>query len=128
MGISKIFYLISPSLHSLTDSKKGTTGNRIDCAWSHFRNGFISDVFIAAAAGVTVLAGKSAAEVAEGSGLIKKGWEYIKAAPKSVKIGAAALTGLSLLLRSYKAGKIEQKYIDRASFVDKTFQKEDAKS
>jgi hypothetical protein len=38
---------------------------------------------------------------------------------------AGALIGLSLLVRTYNKGKIEQKYLDRAQFVDHTFNLDD---
>ena len=40
---------------------------------------------------------------------------------RAVKIIAGALIGLSYIVRNYKKGKIEQKYLDRAQFVDNTF-------
>ena len=83
-----------------------------------------SNIAVAGLAGVTALAGRAAlgksANLA-GMGFMKKAWTLINAAPKPVKIIAGALAGLSILYRTYKAGVIEQKYIDRAQFVDNTF-------
>lgn len=122
--MSKVLFLVSPTLNAFVDKKKGTTGNKIDCATKHFANSMISNATVAGLAGVTALAGRAAlgkgANLA-GMGFMKKAWTLIKAAPKPVKIIAGALAGLSCLYRTYKAGKIEQKYIDRAQFVDNTF-------
>lgn len=133
--MSKVLFVISPTLNSFADSRKGTTGNRIDCAMQHFANSAISNAEIAAVAGTTALIGRSAfnsavkkapelAKELEGKGVVKKFIKYFSSAPKAVKIASAALMGLSLLHRTYKKGTIEQKYIDRAQFVDRTFQEE----
>ena len=130
--MSKVLFVISPTLNSFADSRKGTTGNRIDCAMQHFANSAISNAEIAAVAGTTALIGRSAFNSAvkkapelaaqlEGKGILTKIAKFISAAPKPVKIAAGALIGLSLLVRSYNTGKIEQKYLDRAQFVDHTF-------
>lgn len=128
--MSKVLFLVSPTLNSFVDKKKGTTGNKIDCAAQHFANSMTSNVTVAGLAGVTALAGraalgKNAAQLAN-MGFVKKAYTLINAAPKPVKVIAGALAGLSVLYRTYKAGVIEQKYIDRAQFVDNTF-KPDAK-
>lgn len=127
--MSKVLFLVSPTLNSFVDKKKGTTGNKIDCATKHFANSMTSNVTIAGLAGVTALAGRAAlgkgASLA-GMNVVKKALTLIKAAPTPVKIITGALAGLSILYRTYKAGVIEQKYIDRAQFVDNTF-KPDAK-
>ena len=130
--MSKVLFLVSPTLNSFVDRRKGTTGNKIDCAFQHFKNSTISNVQIGAVAGATALIGrgvfnaavKKAPELAtqlEGKGVLTKLAKYINAAPKPVKIAAGALIGLSLLVRTYNKGKIEQKYLDRAQFVDHTF-------
>lgn len=65
-----------------------------------------------------------AASVANGAkqpGLLKTFIECVKKAPTPVKVITGTLAGLSLLVRTYKKGTIEQKYIDRAQFVDHTF-------
>lgn len=126
--MSKVLFLVSPTLNSFVDKRKGTTGNKIDCATKHFTNSMASNVTVAGLAGVTALAGraamgKNAAQLAN-MGFLKKAWTMIKAAPTPVKVIAGALAGVSLLYRSYKAGVIEQKYIDRAQFVDNTFKPE----
>ncbi len=130
--MSKVLFLVSPTLNSFVDRRKGTTGNKIDCAFQHFKNSTVSNVQIGAVAGATALIGrgvfnsavKKAPELAkqlEGKGILTKIAKYINAAPKPVKIAAGALIGLSLLVRTYNKGKIEQKYLDRAQFVDHTF-------
>ena len=149
--MSKVLFLISPTLNSFADKRKGTSGNKIDCAFQHYKNSTISNWQIAATAGVAGLIGKAAinrdiasftkkaAAAAAGNGnakalkhplqdlmaskghYFKKAKEIYKATPKPVKVIAGALIGLSLLVRTYKKGKIEQKYLDRAQFVDHTF-------
>lgn len=123
--MSKVLFLVSPALNSFVDPKKGTTGNKIDCAMKHFANSQISNATVAALGGVTMLAGKAVLAKAGTSladmGTLKKAWTMLKAAPTPVKVITGALAGLSLLVRTYKAGVIEQKYIDRAQFVDHTF-------
>ncbi len=126
--MSKVLFLVSPTLNSFVDPRKGTTGNKIDCAMHHFGNSLVSNVQIGAAAGITALAGRAvvkktpelAAKVAEMGG-VKKFFQYLKAAPKPLKVIAGVAAGLSLLYRTYKKGTIEQKYLDRAQFVDHTF-------
>ena len=125
--MSKVLFLVSPTLNSFVDKKKGTPGNRIDCAMKHFSNAVVSDVQIAAVAGTAGLIAKAnlnkaglAQQFAQG-GFINKVKTLYKAMPKPVKLVAAGLIGLSLLVRNYKKGKIEQKYLDRAQFVDNTF-------
>ena len=125
--MSKVLFLVSPTLNSFVDKKKGTTGNRIDCAMKHFFYFVVSDVQIAAVAGTAGLIAKAnlnkaglAQQFAQG-GFINKVKTLYKAMPKPVKLVAAGLIGLSLLVRNYKKGKIEQKYLDRAQFVDNTF-------
>ncbi len=126
--MSKVLFLVSPTLNSFVDRRKGTTGNKIDCAFQHFKNSTISNVQIGALAGATALLGSAvvkktpelASQVA-GKGFFTKFVKYLNAAPKPVKIAAGALAGLSLLVRTYNKGKIEQKYLDRAQFVDHTF-------
>ncbi len=130
--MSKVLFLVSPTLNSFVDRRKGTTGNKIDCAMQHFKNSAISNVQIGAVAGATALIGKGVFQSAvkkypalaiqlEGKGILTKLAKYISAAPKPVKVAAGALIGLSLLVRTYNKGKIEQKYLDRAQFVDHTF-------
>lgn len=123
--MSKVLFVVSPTINSFVDPKKGTTGNKIDCAMKHFANSTVSNVTVAALGGATALAGKAALAKAgvsvAGMSTVKKIFKYIEAAPKPVKIIAGALAGLSILYRTYKAGIIEQKYIDRAQFVDHTF-------
>ncbi len=143
--MSKVLFLISPTLNSFVDNRKGTTGNKIDCAMHHFSNSMVSNAQIAATAGVAGLIGhaaikkdiasfaKKAAEGAEvmkhpledlmasKGNYLKKAKEIFKAVPRPVKYVAGALIGLSLLVRTYNKGKIEQKYLDRAQFVDHTF-------
>ena len=138
--------MVSPALNAFVDPKKGTTGNRIDCAMNHFGNAVVSDLQIAAVGGTAALIGKAGVKSA-----IAKAWtaakqagattatipladlmgskgNYLKKAkavfehiPTPVKVVAGALIGLSLLVRNYKKGKIEQKYLDRAQFVDHTY-------
>lgn len=130
--MSKVLFLVSPSLNSFADRRKGTTGNKIDCAFHHFKNSAVSNIQIGAVAGATALVGRSvfnsavkkSPELAKqlvGKGVVTKFFKYISAAPKPVKIAAGILAGLSLLTRTYNKGKIEQKYLDRAQFVDHTF-------
>lgn len=130
--MSKVLFLISPTLNAFADRRKGTTGNKIDCAFQHYKNSTVSNIQIGAVAGATALIGRSvfnsavkkAPELAaqlQGKGVVTKFFKYLSAAPKPVKIAAAVLTGLSLLTRTYNKGKIEQKYLDRAQFVDHTF-------
>ena len=122
--MSKVLFLVSPALNSFADKRKGTTGNKIDCAMHHFANAVVSDVQIGAVAGVAALAGravmKKQGQVLSGT-TMQKIKQIYKAVPKPIKIAAGALIGLSLLVRNYKKGKIEQKYLDRAQFVDHTF-------
>ena len=131
--MSKILFLVSPTLNSFADPRKGTTGNKIDCATHHFGNAMVSNAEIAAVAGVAGFIGKSRlnGQLANNPALkelmsskghfFKKVAEIYKAVPTPVKAIAGALIGLSLLVRSYNTGKIEQKYLDRAQFVDHTF-------
>ena len=126
-NMSKVLFLVSPTLNSFVDKKKGTTGNKIDCALKHFSNAVVSDVQIAAVAGAAGLIGKAnlnkaglAQQFAQG-GFVNKAKAIYKAVPKPVKAVALGLIGLSLLVRNYNKGKIEQKYLDRAQFVDNTF-------
>lgn len=131
--MSKLLFLVSPTLYSFSDPRKGTTGNKIDCAMHHFTNNVVSNAEIAGVATVAGLIGKSALngkmvknpalkELMTSNGkYFKKALEIYKAIPSPVKAVAGALIGLSLLVRSYNRGKIEQKYLDRAQFVDHTF-------
>lgn len=124
--MSKVLFLVSPTLNSFVDRKKGTTGNKIDCAMKHFANAVVSDVQIGAVAGAATLIGRAAAKKAnpaalEGLSFFGKAKTIFKAIPTPVKIIAGALIGLSYIVRNYKKGKIEQKYLDRAQFVDNTF-------
>lgn len=122
--MSKVLFVVSPTINALVDPRKGTTGNKIDCATKHLSNATISNATICAAGGLTALAGRAALAVSKtplvGS-TFKKVLQCIKAAPSPVKIAAGAVAALSILYRTYKAGIIEQKYIDRAQFVDHTF-------
>lgn len=151
--MSKVLFLISPSMNAMVDRRKGTTGNKIDCASKHLANSIRSNAEIAVVAGAAGLIGKSAvksainkaSKAAKAAGAttasipladlmgskgnyFKKAKEIYKAMPKSVKMIAGALIGLSLLVRTYKKGKIEQKYEDRAQFVDNTFKPEGEKA
>lgn len=154
--MSKVLFFISPSLNSFADKRKGTSGNKIDCAAQHYKNSTISNWQMAATAGVAGLIGKAAissdiasftkkaakeaaAATAAGKEAVevlkhplqdlmaskgqywKKAKEIYKAVPTPAKVVAGALIGLSLLVRTYKKGKIEQKYLDRAQFVDHTY-------
>lgn len=130
--MSKVLFLISPSLNAFADRRKGTTGNKIDCAFQHYKNSTVSNLQIGALAGATALIGKSSFNAAvknapelaaqlQGKGIITKFMKYLNAAPKPIKIAAGILAGLSLLKRTYNKGKIEQKYLDRAQFVDHTY-------
>lgn len=131
--MSKILFLVSPTLNSFVDPRKGTTGNKIDCATHHFSNAMVSNAEIATVAGIAGFIGKSKlnAQLANNQTLkelmsskghyFKKIGEIYKAIPAPVKAIAGALIGLSLIVRSYNTGKIEQKYLDRAQFVDHTF-------
>lgn len=144
--MSKVLFFISPSLNAFADRRKGTSGNKIDCAFQHYKNSTVSNLQIAAVAGTAGLIGKavvksnivSSIKKAKAAGAttvsvpladlmgskgnyFKKAKEIYKAVPKPVKAIAGALIALSLLVRTYKKGKIEQKYLDRAQFVDHTF-------
>ena len=131
--MSKILFLVSPTLNSFVDPRKGTTGNKIDCATHHFANAMVSNTEIAATAALAGFIGKSKLnsqlannpalkELMSAKGhIFKKISAIYKAVPAPVKAVAGALIGLSLLVRSYNTGKIEQKYLDRAQFVDHTF-------
>ena len=128
--MSKVLFFVSPTLNALADKRKGTAGNKIDCAFQHYKNSTISNLQIGACAGIAALAGrnaamKSIAQAVEGGakqpGILKTFIECIKKAPTPVKVITGALAGISLLYRTYKKGTIEQKYIDRAQFVDHTF-------
>ena len=131
--MSKILFLVSPTLNSFFDPRKGTTGNKIDCAMHHYTNSVVSNAEIAAVGTVAGLIGKSALKkqmvnnaaltelMASKGNLVKKAVEIYKAVPTPVKAIAGALIALSLLVRTYNKGKIEQKYLDRAQFVDHTF-------
>lgn len=144
--MSKVLFLISPTLNSFADKRKGTTGNKIDCASKHFSNSFVSNLQIGTVAAGAGLIGRSVVKsniskafaeakalgantaslpladlMASKGNYFKKAKEIFKAVPTPVKVIAGALIGLSLLVRTYKKGTIEQKYIDRAQFVDHTF-------
>lgn len=128
--MSKVLFFVSPTLNALADRRKGTAGNKIDCAFQHYKNSTISNLQIGACVGAAALAGRGAAmksiaeAVSNGAkqpGLLKTFIECVKKAPTPVKVVTGALAGLSLLVRTYKKGTIEQKYIDRAQFVDHTF-------
>lgn len=130
--MSKVLFLVSPTLNSFADSRKGTTGNKIDCASKHFANGFVTHTAAGAAIAGAGLIGRSIVKKAAAvnpetakqlieMNPVKKAFKYLRAAPKWAKITAAAVTGLMALIYSYKTGKIEQKYLDRAQFVDHTF-------
>ena len=135
--MSKILFLVSPTINSFVDPRKGTTGNKIDCAVHHFTNAVVSNAEIVGVAGIAGCFGAAAVkskmannpalkELMTSSGkFFKKAVEIYKATPAPVKAVAGALIGLSLLVRSYNAGKIEQKYLDRAQFVDHTFNLDD---
>lgn len=125
--MSKVLFLVSPTLNSFVDKQKGTTGNKIDCALKHFSNAAVSDLQIAAVAGTAGLIARAnlnkaglADQFVKG-GVVNKAKTLYKAMPKPVKVIALGLIGLSLLVRNYNKGKIEQKYLDRAQFVDNTF-------
>ena len=45
--MSKVLFVVSPTLNSFVDPKKGTTGNKIDCAMKHFANSTVSNATIA---------------------------------------------------------------------------------
>lgn len=127
--MSKVLFLISPSLNALADRQKGTAGNKIDCAFQHYTNSTRSNIEIGATLGLASLFGRSAAIKALNAagttaGPLKTFFESLKKAPAPVKYVAGALVALSLLVRTYKKGTIEQKYIDRAQFVDNTFKLE----
>lgn len=131
--MSKILFLVSPTVNSFFDPRKGTTGNKIDCAMHHYTNSIVSNAEIAAVGTVAGLIGKSALKnkmatdvalkelMSSKGNWFKKAGELYKAVPTPVKVVAGALMGLSLLVRTYNKGKIEQKYLDRAQFVDHTF-------
>ncbi len=130
--MSKVLFLVSPTLNSFADSRKGTTGNKIDCAMKHAGNAIVTHTIAGAAiagaglAGRSVLKAKAAASPEFAKELlamnpVKKAFKYLAAAPKALKVAAAAVTGLMALIYTYKAGRIEQKYLDRAQFVDHTF-------
>ena len=130
--MSKVLFLISPTLNSFVDKRKGTTGNKIDCATKHCANAIVTHTGAAAAIAGAGFAGKlvtqnlakkssAAAASLEQMGGLKKALTYLQNSPKPVKIIAGAFVGLMALMYSYKAGKIEQKYLDRAQFVDHTF-------
>ncbi len=130
--MSKVLFLVSPTLNSFADPRKGTTGNKIDCASKHFANGFVTHTVAGAAIAGAGLVGRSIVKKAAVSnpdtakklletGPVKKAFKYLGAAPKWAKVAAAAVTGVMALIYSYRTGKIEQKYLDRAQFVDHTF-------
>lgn len=135
--MSKILFLVSPTLNSFADPRKGTTGNKIDCAMKHFANSAVSNAEIALVGGTAAMIGKGVvnSQMARNEALstlmnskgnyLKKAAEIFKAIPTPVKAVAGALIGLSLLVRTYNKGKIEQKYLDRAQFVDHTFNLDD---
>ena len=128
--MSKVLFFVSPTLNALADKRKGTAGNKIDCAFQHYKNSTISNIQIGACIGAAALAGRNAAlksinaavqNGAKQPGFLKTVIECVKKAPTPVKVVTGALAGISLLYRTYKKGTIEQKYIDRAQFVDHTF-------
>lgn len=130
--MSKVLFVISPTLNSFADSRKGTTGNKIDCAMKHTGNALVTHTIAGAAIAGAGFAGRSIlkaqavkspefAKTLLEMNPVKKAFKYLAAAPKAVKIAASAITGVMALLYTYKAGKIEQKYLDRAQFVDHTF-------
>ncbi len=135
--MSKVLFLVSPTLNSFADPRKGTTGNKIDCAMKHFANSAVSNAEIAVVGGAAAMIGKYAinskmlknealsALMKSKGNYLKKAVEIYKAIPAPVKAVAGALIGLSLLVRTYNKGKIEQKYLDRAQFVDHTFNLDD---
>lgn len=122
--MSKVLFLISPTLNSFVDPKKGTSGNKIDCAFKHFGNAAKYNTGIAATAGVAGLVGltKLKATKAPIAGTFgKKLAQIYKAIPTPVKVAAGAIIATMLMVKNYNKGRIEQKYIDRAQFVDHTF-------
>ena len=126
--MSKVLFLVSPTLNSFVDKRKGTMGNRIDCATKHAGNAIVTHTIAGASLAGAAAIGRAVAsktpELAQSFATmnpIKKAFKYFAAAPKPVKIAAAAVATVMALLYTYKAGKIEQKYLDRAQFVDHTF-------
>ena len=135
--MSKVLFLVSPTLNSFADPRKGTTGNKIDCAMKHFANSAVSNAEIALVGGAAAMIGKGVVNskmvgnealstlMKSKGNYFKKALEIYKAIPTPIKAVAGALIGLSLLIRTYNKGKIEQKYLDRAQFVDHTFNLDD---
>lgn len=146
--MSKVLFVISPTLNAFADKRKGTSGNKIDCAFQHYKNSTVSNLQIGTVAAGAGAVGYSfvksaiskASKVAQAAGAatasipladlmaskgnyMAKAKTIFKAIPTPVKVIAGALIGLSLLVRTYKKGTIEQKYLDRAQFVDNTFKK-----
>ena len=133
--MSKILFLISPTINSFTDKDKGSKANRTACAYSHLKNSVSSNIEIAAAAGITAAVGhykpvlkletppkinwKSPKEAAKN--LIKD----FKAAPRYLRIAAFAAIALSLINRTYKKIEIEHKYEDRAILEETKKERED---
>lgn len=135
--MSKVLFLVSPTVNALVDKRKGTAGNKIDCAFQHYKNSLISNVEIGACAGTAALFGRSGAmkaiteavkNGAKQPGPLKTFIECVKHAPKPIKIITGALAAASLLVRTYNKGTIEQKYLDRAQFVDHTFTLDNTKT
>jgi hypothetical protein len=133
------------ALAPLADSKKGPFENRIRCTGEHMGNNIKANLAttatIGGAVGISTLAAKypsvanalkipvdfvknGISNLLSGSGgkavkeAFSTGLEFVKNSPTAVKI-AAPLILLGIMFKNYyNAGKIDQKYEDRAKVLD----------
>ena len=127
--MSKILFVISPTINSFTDKDKGSKANRINCAYSHLKNSVTSNIQIISAAGIATAIGhfkpvtklekpipynlsKLTLENIKETG--KKLFNDFNAAPKYIKIAAITAMSLSLINRTFKKIEIDRKYTNRA--------------
>ena len=86
--MSKVLFLVSPTLNSFVDKRKGTMGNRIDCATKHAGNAIVTHTIAGASLAGAAAIGRAVAsktpELAQSIATmnpIKKAFKYFAAAP-----------------------------------------------
>ena len=86
--MSKVLFLVSPTLNSFVDKRKGTMGNRIDCATKHAGNAIVTHTIAGASLAGAAAIGRAVAsktpELAQSIATmnpVKKAFKYFAAAP-----------------------------------------------
>ncbi len=131
-------YSVAPAIYPLVAENKGDITNRVNCAGAQFTNNLKGGLTVAAAYGAGAGAGYLAlknpgvtSKIAQGiTKVLKKLPDckfvqtLVKASPKVKVLGAIA--GVTTMVVSYiagktifKAGQIDQKYTDKATWENK---------